>query len=416
MSQLKLKRYFMRLLICLYCLLSVKYASAQAPCYTLEPKTLQHDFVLVIDRSGSMSGLPLQQAIRGAQAFIGNLKTGDRGAIVAFGSEVRVVKGLTNDRKSLLQALGSIKSFGNTVLYDGLVKAASLAIQGDSNGIVVFLTDGIDTGSRYTARDLESIGRTEGVYMYGIGLGTVDEVLLRKISNSTGGMLETTADPNQLESLYDRVLASYYDSYGKKLRKTSSYVVRSMPSGRTVSIGGKTVGVTPLKLDNWKPGNHKVEVEFERGIWSCQSVAEQMHRTTIDAREDGIGRDVWVVSRPKGASVFVDDVYVGMTSIRPVQTSGDDWAEKIKKDVHQLRIPLLSRGKHTLRILTMPDFDYGSDQELSFPILIDDTDRVISVDVFQGNITYQDGSKKYVRGRSGVENAFEELDALLQDR
>lgn len=390
-------------------------ALAQPSCFSIVPKPSGHDFVLVIDRSGSMSGLPMQQAIGGAQAFINKLKQGDRAAIVSFGSEVDVVAEMMGDRQQLLQSLVSIRSRGSTVLYDALVRASSMAIQSDGEGIVVFLTDGSDTGSRYTARDLESMGRSGGIYLYGIGLGNVDKAVLQQISVSTGGTLETTSDPRSLEGLYDRVLTNFYSTYGEKSRQTSSYVVRSLPAGRTVRIDGKVVGQTPLKLDNWAPGDTTVEVDFDRGTWRCACAVEAGQRAVLDAREDELGHDLWVVSRPRGASVFINDVYVGMTSIRPVRMTEKDWTEKVVGDEGQLRIPLLARGKHMLRIVAMPDFDFGPELELQFPFVIDNNNRVLSIDILQGRVLYEDGQTEEVRGEQGSADPFEELDALFGD-
>ena len=48
-------------------LLTLQASAVEAQnCYTLRPEPLTHNFVLVIDRSGSMDGVPLQQAIAAA--------------------------------------------------------------------------------------------------------------------------------------------------------------------------------------------------------------------------------------------------------------------------------------------------------------------------------------------------------------
>ena len=133
------------------------------------------------------------------------------------------------------------------------------------------------------------------------------------------------------------------------------------------------------------------------------------------AVESELGHDLWVVSRPRGASVFIDDVYVGMTSIRPVRMTEKDWAEKVVGDEGQLRIPLLARGKHMLRIVAMPDFDFGPEQELQFPFVIERNDRVLSIDILQGRILYEDGQTEEVREEQGSADPFEELDALFGD-
>ena len=42
-------------------------------------------------------------------------------------------------------------------------------------------------------------------------------------------------------------------------------MVRSDPSGARVSVDGKTLGVTPLDVDDLSPGRHTVLIEAEQG-------------------------------------------------------------------------------------------------------------------------------------------------------
>ena len=384
-------------------------------CFQLRPEPPRHDFVLVIDRSGSMAGASLQNAITGAQGFVRKMKKDDRAAIIAFDSKVEVVEEMTGDRQRLYQALRGIRSGGNTVLYDALARSASLLMRQGGKGIIVFMTDGSDTGSRYSARDLESMSLSEGLFVYGIGLGQVDTNALSRLSVSTGGFLELTTDPLELESLYDRVLHKFYDAYGRRALETGAYSIRSIPAGRDVLIDGRSIGKTPLKLDNWGPGEHRIEVAFDRGTWECLAPATPGQRSFIDAREDELGYDIWVVSRPRGASVFIDGAYVGMTALYPVKTEDKRWGQKVKQDSRQLHIPLVPQGSHTIRMLAMPDFDFGADQEIEFSLDIEDRERVLSVNVLQGKIQYEKGPAIRVNKDVESKDPFDELDELMTE-
>jgi uncharacterized protein YegL len=391
------------------------YGQGRTDCFQLRPEPPRHDFVLVIDRSGSMEGVPLERALAGAQGFVRKMKKDDRVAIVAFDSKVEVVVEMTGDRERLYQSLRSIRSGGSTVLYDALARSASLLLRQDGKGIIVFMTDGIDTGSRYSARDLESMSLSEGLFVYGIGLGRVDAEALSQLSVATGGTLELTTDPLQLGNLYERVLDTFYTTYGRRALETGAYSIRSMPAGREVRINGRSIGKTPLKLDNWDSGDHHVEVLFKRGTWQCQAPAVPGQRGFIDAREDDIGYDLWILSRPRGASVFIDDVYVGMTALYPVNTKDKQWGEKVKQDNRDLRIPLVPQGHHTVRMLAMPDFDFGLGQEITFDIDVIDRERVLSVNILQGDIQYDHGPAIRVKKDKKSEEPFDELDQLLSE-
>lgn len=76
---------------------------------------------LVLDRSGSMNGLPLEEAKRCARNIIDSLAPGDRAAIFAFDDEIAQVAPLTaaSDKLALTTALAGIVSGGSTDLHGG---------------------------------------------------------------------------------------------------------------------------------------------------------------------------------------------------------------------------------------------------------------------------------------------------------
>lgn len=101
--------------------------------------------VLVLDRSGSMSGGPLDAAIEAAQRFAGFLAANDRLSVVAFDDEVTVVSAPAPAGDSaVLDAIGRIHPGGSTNLSGGWLKAFELARQGLVDGVnrIVLLTDG----------------------------------------------------------------------------------------------------------------------------------------------------------------------------------------------------------------------------------------------------------------------------------
>ena len=76
---------------------------------------------LVIDRSGSMSGEPLIEAVRCAQHIIDRLDANDVASLVIFDDHVRTLVAAkpVGDRKALHVALAQIHSGGSTNLYGG---------------------------------------------------------------------------------------------------------------------------------------------------------------------------------------------------------------------------------------------------------------------------------------------------------
>ena len=100
---------------------------------------------LVLDRSGSMSGRPLEAAKDAAKRFAGFLGTGDRLTIVTFDDEVRTVFGpAPAGDPAAVEAIERIRAGGSTNLSGGWLQGLSHVKAALVDGVnrVVLLTDG----------------------------------------------------------------------------------------------------------------------------------------------------------------------------------------------------------------------------------------------------------------------------------
>lgn len=371
-------------------LLGLWSSGVSAGCYTLVDEPRKNHFVLVLDRSGSMQGAPLQRAVAGVAAFASQMQEGDVSSLLAFGSSVEKVQPATGDGRAVATAAQKIRASGSTVLYDALAQAVA-ELRGISGmRVIVYMTDGTDTGSRFSMRDVERMCAAEGVFVYGIGMGKVDRRALDRLSEATGGLVTYAAASSDLEGLYRHVMSTYYETYGSG--DWGSYTVRSLPDSRPVYIDGQSMGSTPLKVDRVAVGKHTLEVRFERGTWSCSGPAASGKRTLVDARESDLGYDLRVASRPHGAMVFLDSAFVGQTSASPLVGAGDRWAEAILVDRTQLFIAMIPPGRHQLRLVALPEFDFGAEQEVEFDISLSG-DAVLLADVLRGRASWGAGEE-----------------------
>ena len=401
------------LFACSMLVYGVAYASVAGNAFQVTSEPPEHHFVLVIDRSGSMSGEAMRQAKAGAQGFIDGLAQADQVAVLGFDSQVELLQDMTSDHKAARKAVDRISAGGATALYDGVARAAGLLANIEGQRIVVFLSDGADTDSRYRLSDIKAMGLYEGIFMFGLGLGQVDTASLRDLAEATGGEFLTTPSPDALRHLYDDVLMRYYAQAKGKLATTGGLTVNSMPAGRNVYIGGALRGSTPVKLDYLEPDSLEVRVMFDRGDWVQRVPVQVGKRTTVDAREDALGHDIWIASKPSGAAVFLDDEYVGMTGIGLVKTNNKKWPEQIKNNKRSLKLPLVPKGRHRLRMLAMPDFDFGPEQELEFEITVEDRERFYVINILRRKV-FQDKGPVLVGKRTlKTDDPFGELDAEL---
>jgi Ca-activated chloride channel family protein len=102
---------------------------------------------LVLDRSGSMSGQPLEEAKRCARGIVDALAPNDRACVIVFDDEVECVAALApvGDGVALRATLAAIDSGGSTNLHGGWhtgpsALAGSLAASGVHRAIL--LSDG----------------------------------------------------------------------------------------------------------------------------------------------------------------------------------------------------------------------------------------------------------------------------------
>ncbi|MEO7735464.1 MAG: VWA domain-containing protein [Kofleriaceae bacterium] len=139
------------------------------------------DVVLVFDKSGSMAGRALDEAKRGAKAFLATLDARDQVTLMFFDRTVYPPFGpvrLGAARAQLDSRIDGVSADGGTALYDATLAARDLLEarrKASSHHIraVVVMTDGADTDSDHklaaTVRGLH--GEAGGISVFTIGYG-----------------------------------------------------------------------------------------------------------------------------------------------------------------------------------------------------------------------------------------------------
>ena len=379
-----------------------------ADCYKLMHQPTANHIVLVIDCSGSMNGQPLADAKRGANSFLAQIKSNDRVALISFDDSVEFVQDEINNPNVLSTAVNDLRSGGATALYDGIARAALSLVNKKGNRVIVYLTDGNDNKSRYRLTELEKMTVSEGIFVYGIGLGQVDIEKLQQLSQKTSGTIRYTQISSNLENLYLEVWDEYYNQYNKQQPDKGSLVVTSIPDNKEVIINGRKVGTTPFREISLKEKPIKIGIVYNQGIWECDAIIKAGYQTVIDTRESDLGAELLIVSSPQGATVFIDDVYIGVTAIgTPVSMSKPNWVEQAQKDSRQLRISKIPYGNHRFRLRGIPDFDFGPDQQIEIEIPVSNDHMILFFDIFRQKVTSDEG-KIYSVGRPN--DPFSELD------
>ncbi len=162
--------------------------------------------VLVIDRSGSMSGQPLEMAKAAAKATADTLSSEDLLEVIAFDSTpIAVVKMQSAKYRARIQNdIARIQPGGGTEIFPALDLAyKDLNVTRARKKHVILLTDG--QAPQGGIRELTQSMVAEGQTVSTVGLGSgVDESLLRMISDLGGGRFYKVIDPTQLPRVFTR--------------------------------------------------------------------------------------------------------------------------------------------------------------------------------------------------------------------
>lgn len=177
------------------------------------------DIVLILDRSGSMTGSPLTNLKKGANKFIdiideatdgsqdGQIGNGSRIGIVSFADTATQNTQLITSVADLKAAVDSLTAGGSTNHEDAFTKALDLFDMASTNAkVMVMFTDGLTTAGGNPI-PVTTQAKAQGVIIYCIGLsgnGGIDVPALNAWSSDPdSAYVAITPDDAQLEDLFE---------------------------------------------------------------------------------------------------------------------------------------------------------------------------------------------------------------------
>lgn len=194
----------------------VRIVAPEAPATTESVVRTPLDIALVIDRSGSMSGQPLETAKECAVRIVKGLRPDDRISIVTFDDGIDIVQALTavGDAKDIEARVRSIQSGGSTNLFGGWEEGAKqLApfVKKERIARVILLSDGqANQGLLNESEIFTHVSKLAGtgITTSTIGLGHgFNESLLAGMAKSGEGVANFGQTPEDLDEAFEQQFA-----------------------------------------------------------------------------------------------------------------------------------------------------------------------------------------------------------------
>jgi Ca-activated chloride channel family protein len=189
-----------------------------------EPQTITqftHDRVpiglgVLLDISDSMFGRRIQDAHAAIDRFLFELlDPGDEFFVLAFNHQPHLLTGWTTAPDQVRHALDGLRPSGGTAEYDAVLAALpTIARRSRERAALLLVSDGADTASNATLREVRSALMRSDTFVYAIAIDSpepqpintrVNATTLREITDDSGGRTEIVHNAAELVEATARI-------------------------------------------------------------------------------------------------------------------------------------------------------------------------------------------------------------------
>lgn len=179
---------------------------------------------VLLDTSDSMYGKRIEDARAAVDRFLFELlDASDEFFLVAFNHQPKVLTGWTRTPTDVRHALDALRPFGGTAAYDAIEESLPLvAKRTRQRAALLLISDGADTASNATLRDVRSALLRSDAFVYAIAIDSserrtintrVNADALREITNETGGRTEVVNGSGDLSGATARIAEELNSQY-----------------------------------------------------------------------------------------------------------------------------------------------------------------------------------------------------------
>lgn len=244
------------------------------------------NLALVLDRSGSMSGEKLQQAKQAARQLVRQLQDSDRMAIIHYGSDVKMLPGMTatpGNRDRMAKYIDGIWDDGGTNIGSGLDAGRSQLLSNAREykvNRIILISDGQPTEGLTDDRELTDLVRqihAQGITVSSLGVGTdFNEDLMQAFASHGSGSYGYLHEASQLATIFQ-----------KDLRQAATTIARDVQLTVELPPG---VELGEIYGYQWRQADRKVTVSLPD--FSSGQIERVVARMTVTSGEVGKAMDV----------------------------------------------------------------------------------------------------------------------------
>jgi Ca-activated chloride channel homolog len=179
---------------------------------------------LLLDISDSMYGRRIQDARAAVSGFlIDLLDPADEFLVVAFNHQPFFLSRWSRDRGLVRGLLDGIRPTGGTAVYDAILSAVpQFEARGNQRAAVVLISDGADTASDATLREVRGALLRTDAFTYAVAIDSpgsvaintrVNPVSLQEITDTSGGRTEVVRGSEELAGAVARIAEELNHQY-----------------------------------------------------------------------------------------------------------------------------------------------------------------------------------------------------------
>jgi uncharacterized repeat protein (TIGR01451 family) len=227
------------------------------------------DVILVIDRSGSMTGAPLAAEKAAAKSFVDLMHlASDQVGLVSFATTAVLNQSFTHDGNAVKSAIEALAAGGETNMTAGINTAQAELVSSrhhpNARPAMIFMSDGMPTAGDTPAQALAAAqaAKNAGTRLFTIGLGSVDANLMCQLASSPSDYFFAPT-PADLAAIYQQIA---------QVINCGQATIKVSPASKRVPLSGGSFTIDIVAEDVTNLAAYQVELTYDPAIVRVMAV------------------------------------------------------------------------------------------------------------------------------------------------